>query len=61
MFNIQPEMTETMKVNHFHAQLRKRALQIFRNIKAKNERAVEEILIVFRRKYVKLESHAPEL
>ena len=31
---MQPEMTEAMKNNHFHAHLRKEALQTFRNISA---------------------------
>ena len=31
MIKMQPEMTEQMKVNHFHSLLRKNALQAFRN------------------------------
>ena len=34
MIKMQPEMTETMKINHFH--LRKNALQTFRNINSAN-------------------------
>ena len=34
MLKMQPEMTEAMKNNHFHAHLRKEALQTFRNISA---------------------------
>ena len=31
MLKMQPEKTEAMKINHFHAHLRKDALQTFRN------------------------------
>ena len=56
MLKMQPEMTETMKINHFHAHLRKEALQTFRNISASNKRTLDDELLVFRRKYVKAES-----
>ena len=58
MLKMQPEMTEAMKINHFHAHLRKEALQTFRNISALNKRTLDDVLIVFRRKYVKPESQA---
>ena len=58
MLKMQPEMTETMKINHFHAHLRKEALQTFRNISAVNRKTLDDVLIVFRRKYVKPESQA---
>ena len=58
MLKMQPEMTEAMKINHFHAHLRKEALQTFRNISAVNKKTLDEVLIVFRRKYVKPESQA---
>ena len=58
MLKIQPEMTEAMKINHFHAHLRKEALQTFRNIIALNKKTLDYVLIVFRRKYVKPESQA---
>ena len=51
-------MTEAMKINHFHAHLRKEALQTFRNISALNKKALDDVLIVFRRKYVKPQSQA---
>ena len=51
-------MTEVMKINHFHAQLRKEALQRFKNISASNKKTPDDVLIVFRRKYVKPESQA---
>ena len=58
MFKMQPEMTEAMKINHFHADLRKEALQTFRNISALNKKTLDDVLIVFRRKYVNPESQA---
>ena len=58
MLKMQPEMTEAMKINHFHAHLRKDALQTFRNISAVNKKTLDDVLIVFRRKYVKPESQA---
>ena len=58
MLKIQPEMTEAMKINHFHAHLRKEALQTFRNISALNKKTLDDVIIVFRRKYVKPESQA---
>ena len=58
MLKMQPEMTEAMKINHFHAHLRKEALQTFRNISTVNKKTLDEVLIVFRRKYVKPESQA---
>ena len=58
MIKMQPEMTEAMKFNHFHAHLRKEALQTFRNISALNKKTLDDVLFVFRRKYVKPESQA---
>ena len=58
MLKMQPEMTEAMKINHFHAHLRKEALQTFRDISALNKKTLNDVLIVFRRKYVKPESQA---
>ena len=58
MLKTQPDMTETMKINHFHSLLRKNALQTFRNINTANRQTLEDILAVFRRKYVKPESQA---
>ena len=58
MLKMQPEMTEAMKINNFHAHLRKEALQTFRNIIALNKKTLDDVLIVFRRKYVKPESQA---
>ena len=59
MLKTQPEMTKAMKINHFHAHLRKEALQTFRNISASNKKALDDVLIVFRRKNVTAEPHAP--
>ena len=58
MRKMQPEMTEAKKINHFHAHLRKEALQTFRNISALNKKTLDDVLIVFRRQYVKPESQA---
>ena len=58
MIKMQPEMTEHMKVNHFHFLLRKIALQTFRNIKSSNRQTLEEVLVIFRRENVKPESQA---
>ena len=51
-------MTETMKINHFHSLLRKNALQTFCNINSANRQTLEDILAIFRRKFVKHESQA---
>ena len=58
MIKMQPDMTETMKINNFHSLLRSNALQTFRNINSANRQTLEDILAIFRRKYVKPESQA---
>ena len=58
MIKMQPEMTEQMKINHFHSLLRKNALQTFRNINSTNRQILEDVLVIFRRKYFKPESQA---
>ena len=58
MLKMHLEMTEAMKINHFHAHLRNEALQTFRNISALNKKTLDDILIVFRSKYVEPESQA---
>ena len=58
MIKMQPDMTETIKINPFHSLLRKNALQTFRNITSANRQTLEDILAIFRRKYVKPESQA---
>ena len=58
MLKMQPEMTDAMKIDHFHAHLRKEAIQTFRNISASNKKTLEDVQIVFRRKYVKPEAQA---
>ena len=50
---MQPEMSEQMKINHFHSLLSENALQIFRNISTVNRQTLEDVLVIFRRKYVK--------
>ena len=58
MLKKQPKMIEALKVNHFYAHLRMHVLQTFRNIIASNNKIVDNVLIVFRRKVVKQESKA---
>ena len=58
MIKMQPDMTEAMKKKHFHSLLRKNALKTFRNINTANRQTLEDILAVFRQKYVKPESQA---
>ena len=53
MLKMHPEMTETVKIKYFHADLRKEALRTFGYISASNKKTLEEVLIVFRRKHVK--------
>ena len=55
---MQPAMTEQMKTNHFHSLLRKGARQTFRNINSINRQTLEDVLVIFRRKYAKPESQA---
>ena len=57
-FKMQPNLTEEMKINDFHAHLRGLALKIFKNIQRTPTTTLEDILKVFRRKYVKPESTA---
>ena len=58
MIKMQPEMSEQMKINHFHSLLKKGALQTFKNISTTNIQTLEDALVIFRRKYVKPESQA---
>ena len=55
MIKMQPDMTETMKINHFLSLLRTSALQTFRNINSANRQTLEDLLAVFRRIFVKPE------
>ena len=55
---MQPHLTEDMKINHFLAHLRGLALKTFKNIQRTSTTTLEDILLVFRRKYVKPESSA---
>ena len=58
MIKMQLEMSDQMEINHFHSLLRKNALQTFRNISTPNRQTLEDVLVIFRRKYVKPESQA---
>ena len=44
MIKMQPEMSEQMKINHFHSLLKKRALQTFRNISTGNKQTRVDVL-----------------
>ena len=57
MIKMQPEMSEQMKINHFHSLLRKGALQTS-NISTANRKTLEDDLLFFRSKYVKPEFQA---
>ena len=46
MIKMQPEMTKSTKINHFHSLLRKNALQTFRNINSANRQTLEDVLAV---------------
>ena len=56
MIKMQPQVTEAMKINHFHSLLPKNALQTFRKLNSANGQTLEDILAIFRRKYVTPES-----
>ena len=59
MIKMQPAMTEPMKINHFHSLLRKGALQTFRNKNSINRQTLEDVLVIFRKKYVtRVSSHS---
>ena len=55
---IHNHLTEEDKINYFHSLMRGDALQTFKNITSPNRENLAEILTVFRRKYVKLQSMA---
>ena len=55
---MQPNLTEEMEINHFHAHLRGLALKTFKNIQRTPTTTVKDKLKFFRRKYVKPESSA---
>ena len=55
MLKKQPEMTKALKINHFHAHSRKEAIPTLQNINARNKRTLKDVIIVFRRRYVKLD------
>ena len=52
------QLTEENKINYFHSLMRGDALHTFKNITSPNRENLGEILIVFRRKYVKPQSMA---
>ena len=58
MIKMQPEMSEQMKINNFHSLLSKNARYTFRNISTAIRQTLQDVLVIFRRKYVKPESQA---
>ena len=58
LLKMQPGVTEALKINHSHVHLRKEALRTFRNISASKKKTLDDVLVVFRRKYAKPESQA---
>ena len=55
---IHNHLTEEDRINYFHSLMRGDALQTFKNINGPTRENLEEILAVFRRKYVKPQSMA---
>ena len=47
-----------MKVNNFRAHLQREGLQTFKNISEPNRKTLDDLQVVFRQKYVELESQA---
>ena len=58
IIKMQPEMSEQMKTIHLHSLLRKGVLQTLRNIRTANIQTLEDVLVIFRREYVKPEFQA---
>ena len=56
MPKMQTEMIEARKMNHFHANLQNEALQKNQEHKFNEQKSLDDVLIVFQRKYVKPES-----
>ena len=52
------QLTEDYRINYFHSLMRGDALQTFKNINGPTRENLEEILAVFRKKYVKPQSMA---
>ena len=52
------QLTEEDRINYFHSLMRGDALQTFKNINGPTRENLEEILAIFRRKYVKPQSMA---
>ena len=58
MIKMQPNISEQMKINHFHSLLRKNALQTFKNFSTANRQFFKDVLVIFRQTYVMPESQA---
>ena len=55
---IHNQLTEDERINYFHSLMRGDALQTFKNINGPSRENLEEVIAVFRRKYVKPQSMA---
>ena len=55
---IHNQLSEEHRINYFHSLMRGDALQTFKNITSPVRECLEEILVIFRRKYVKPQSMA---
>ena len=55
---VYPQITEAEKINYFHSLMRGEALQTFRNMTVDTKNNLDDILLVFRRRYVKPQSVA---
>ena len=49
---VYPQITEAEKINYFHSLMRGEALQTFRNMTVDTKNNLDDILLVFRRRYV---------
>ena len=58
MIILQPDMTEATKIKPFSFIVTQKCVTSFRKINTANRQSLEDILAVFRRKYVKLEYQA---
>ena len=58
IIKMQSAINEQMKNNHFHSLLRKGSLQTFRNENSTNRQTLENVLVIFRRNFVKPDTQA---
>ena len=58
MIKMQPALSEQKNIKYFHSLLRNGALPTFRNINPTNRQTLQDVLVIFRKKYVRQKSHA---